>query len=110
MNMRNNIMGSEEPGYQVLPRSVLRKHNIDDDKTWTQKFIGTQKCNSEAVAKTNRNHVTKDPDSSTKDDSSTNIQRATHPTTVGDKGSTERCDSLGKQRGSNSNVVEPRSY
>ena len=50
LKMRNYIMGSEEPGYQVLPRSVLRKHNIDDDNTRKQKFIGTRKCDSEVVA------------------------------------------------------------
>ena len=108
--MRYYIMGSEEPGYQVLPRSVLRKDNIDDDNTRMQKFIGTRKCDSETVAKTNCNHATKDPDGSTKDDSSRNIQRTTHPTTVGDEGSIERGDGLGKQCGSNSMVVEPRSY
>ena len=90
--------------------SLLRKHNIDDDNTRKQNFIGTRKCNSDAVAKTNHNHATKDPDSSTKDDSSRNIQRTTHPTIVGDKGSIEHGDGLDKQRGSNSDKVEPRSY
>ena len=107
IKMRNYIMGSKEPGYQVLSRSVLRKHNIDDDNTRKQKFIGTQKCNSDAVVKTIHNHSTKDPDSSTKDDSSRNIQRTTHPTIVGDKWSIEHGDSLDKQRGSNREEVEP---
>ena len=108
--MRNYIMGSEEPGYQVLPRSVLRKQNIDDDNTRKQNFIGTRKCDLEAVAKISHDHVTKDPDGSTKDDSSKNIQRTTHPMIVDDEGSIERGDGLDKQRGSNSDVVEPRSY
>ena len=93
----------------VEPRSY-RKHNFDNDDIRKQKYIGTRKCNSEAVTKTNHNHVTKDPDGSTKDDSSKNIQRTTHPTTVGDEGSIERDDGLGKQRGNNGDVVEPRSY
>ena len=79
IKMRNYIMGSEEPGSQVLPRSVLGKHNFDDDDTWKQKCIGTRKCDPhpEAGAKICRNHATKDPDSSTKDDSSRNIRRTT---------------------------------
>ena len=108
--MRNYIKGSEEPGYQVLPRSVLRKHNIDDDNTRKQKFTGTRKYDSEASAKTIHNHATKDPDGSTKDDSSGNIQRTAHSTIVGDEGSMERGDGLDKQRGSNSDEIEPRSY
>ena len=43
--MHNYIMGNEEPGYQVLPMSVLGNENI-----WKQKFIGTRKHNSEAAA------------------------------------------------------------
>ena len=84
--------------------------NIDDDNTRKQKFIGTRKCDSEAVAKISHNHVTKDQDSSTKDDSSRNIQRTTHLTIVDDEGSVERGDGLDKQRGNNSDVVKPRSY
>ena len=108
--MRNYIMGSEEPGYQVLPMSVLRKHNIDDNNTRKQRFIGTRKCDSEAVAKTNHNHATKDPVCSTKDDSPRNIQRTTRPTIDGDEESMEHGDGPGEQRGNNSNVIEPRSY
>ena len=78
----------------------MGKHNIDDDNTRKQKFIGIRKCNSETVAKTNPNHVTKDPDGSTKVDSSRNIQRTTHPMIVGDKGSIERGDGHGKQHDS----------
>ena len=104
--MRNYIMGSEEPGYQVLPRSVLRKHNLDDDSTRKQNFIGTRKCDSEAVAKISHNHMTKDPDGSTKDGSSRNIQGTTHPTIVDDERCAERDDGLNKQCGSNSDMVE----
>ena len=39
------------------------------------------------------------------------MQRTTHHTIVGDEGNNiERGDGLGKQRGNNSDVVEPRSY
>ena len=102
MKMRDYIMGSEEPGYQVLPRSVLGKHNFDDDDTRKQKRIGTRKCNphSEAGAKLCRNHATKDPDSSTKDDSSRNIRRTTRPTTTGDEGVVDRGGDPSEQRGS----------
>ena len=52
-------MGNEEPGYQVLPRSVLSNDNIRK-----QKFIGTWKNNSEAA--TIAKHV-KDSDVSSSD-------------------------------------------
>ena len=39
-----------------------------------------------------------------------NVQRTTHPTIVGDEGCIERGDGLDKQRGSNSDLVEPQSY
>ena len=110
VKMRNYIMGSEEPGYQVLPRSVLRKHNFDNDNIRKQKYIGTRKCNSEAVVKSSHKHVAKDSDGSTKDDSSENIQGTTLPTTVGDEGSIECGHGFGKQCGNKSDVVEPRSY
>ena len=55
------------------------------------------------------NHATKDPDGSTKDGSSRNIQGTTHPTIVDDERCAERDDGLYKQRGSNSDMVEPRS-
>ena len=45
--MRNYIMGNEEPGYQVLPRSVLSNDNMIHIRK--QKFIGTRKHNSEAA-------------------------------------------------------------
>ena len=89
---------------------MLRKHNIDDDNTRKQNFIGTRKYDSEASAKLIHNHATKDPDGSTKDDSSGNIQRTARSTIVGDEGSMELGDGLDKQRGRNSDMVEPRSY
>ena len=110
IKMHNYIMGSEEPRYQVLPRSVLRKHNFDNDNTRKQKFIGTWKCNPEAVAKIYHNHVTKDPDGSTKDDSSRNIQSTTRPTITGDEGVAGRGDGPGGQCGNNRDVIEPQSY
>ena len=89
---------------------VLGKHNFDDDDTRKQKRIGTRKCDphSEAGAKICRNHATKDPDSSTKDDSSRNIRRTTRPTTTGDEGVVDRGPS--EQRGSAKEGIEPRSY
>ena len=110
LKMRNYIMGNEEPGYQDLPRSVLRKHNSDDDAIWKQKFIGTRKCNSEASAKMNHNHVTKDPEGSTKGVSSRNIQRTTRSKAVDDKGYKRRDNGRNRQHGDNSVVIEPRSY
>ena len=41
------IMGNEEPAYQALPRSVLSNH--DRAGIRKQKYIGTQKHNSEAL-------------------------------------------------------------
>ena len=108
IKMRNYIMGNEEPGYQVLPKSVLSKHNIASIRM--QKYIGTRKHNSEAVAKTSREHVAKDSDGSTKDVSSENIQGTTLHTTDGDERSTEHSDAGGKRRGNRNEVVEPRSY
>ena len=71
IKMRNYIMGSEEPGYQALPRSVLRDH--DTTTTQKQKFIGTREHDSEA-AKTGHEHMNKDSDGSTRDVSTKNIQ------------------------------------
>ena len=105
MKMRNYIMGSEEPGYQVLPRSVLSKHNVASIRK--KKYIGTRKHNSEAVVKTNHKHVTKDSDGSTKDVSSENIQGTTLHTTGGDERSIEHSDAGGKQCGDKNDVVEP---
>ena len=101
-------MGNEEPGYQVIPRSVLSNH--DTTSVRKQKFIGTRKHNSEAVAKTSHEHVVKDSDGSTKDVSIKNIQGTTLHTTGGDKGSIVSDDAKEKRRGDMSGVVEPRSY
>ena len=95
---------------RILMLVLLTKHNIDNDNTWKQNFIGTRKYDSEASAKIIHNHATEDPDGSTKDDSSGNIQRIARSTIAGDEGSRERGDGLDKQHGSNSNVIEPRSY
>ena len=109
LEMRNYIMGNEEPGYQDLPRSLLRKHNSDDDVIRKQKFIGTWKCDSEASAKTNHNHATKDP-GSTKGVSSRNIQRTTRSKAVDDEGNKRHDNDRNRQCGDNSVVIEPRSY
>ena len=89
---------------------VLRKHNSDDDNIRKQKFIGTRKYDSEVSAKIIHNHATEDPDGSTKGDSSGNILRTARSTIVGDEGSKGRGDGLSRQRGSNSEVIELRSY
>ena len=60
--LRNYIMGNEEPGYQVLPRSVLSSDNRMS--TRKQKFVGTRKQNSEAAAITKH---AKDSDASNSD-------------------------------------------
>ena len=94
IKMRNYIMGSEEPGYQVLPRSVLSKHNVANIRK--PKYIDARKHNSEAVAKMNHKHVTKDLDGSTKDVSSENIQGTTLHTSGGDERNIEYGDGGGK--------------
>ena len=105
--MRNYIMGSEEPGYQVLPRRVLGKHNFDDDDTRKQKRIGTRKCDPHSEAGASRNHATKDPGSSTKDDSSRNIRRTTRLTATCDEGVIDRGGDPSEQRGSAKEEIEP---
>ena len=106
--MRDYIMGNEEPGYQVFPRSVLSNH--DTTSIRKQNFIGTRKHKSEAVAKISHEHVAKDSDGSTKDVSMKNIQGTTPHATSGDEGSVDSDDAERKQRGNKSDVVEPRSY
>ena len=86
---------------------VLSKHNVAN--IWKQKYIGTRKHNSEAVAQMSHKHVAKDSDGSTKDVSSENIQGTTLHTTVGDERNIEHGDGGGKQRGDKIDVVEPRS-
>ena len=63
IKMCDYIMENEEPGYQVLPRSVLSNHTLAC--TWKQKYISTWKHNSEAVEETKHKHMTKDSDCST---------------------------------------------
>ena len=67
--MRNYVMGNEEPGYQVLPRSVLSNDNITGIRN--QKTIGTRKHNSEATK--NMGHA-KDSDASSGDHPVRNTQ------------------------------------
>ena len=108
LKMRNYIMGNEEPGYQDLPRSVLRKYDNDDDAIQKQKFIGIRKCDSEAS--TSHNNATKDLEGSTKDVSPRNIQRTKRSKNIDDRGYGRRDNDHNNQRGNKSVVVEPRSY
>ena len=108
IKMRNYIMGSEEPGYHALPRSVLGDHDMTS--IWKQNFIGTRKHNSEGVAKTRHGHVAKDSDGSTNDASIKNIHGTTTHTTVGDEGSIVGDVARKKRCGDMNSIVEPRSY
>ena len=103
IKMRNYIMGNEEPGYQVLPRSVLSNH--DTTSIREQKFVGTRKHNLEAVAKTSHVHIAKDSDSSIKDVSIKNIQGTTLHTMGGGKRSIDCDDAERKRRGNMSDVL-----
>ena len=100
--MRNYIMGNEEPGYQVLPRSVLGNENIRK-----QKFIGTRKHNSEAavIAK----HV-KDSDASSSDPHIEDIQGMSFNMSGSDDEQLSQPCSRAEQRHDVSREVEPRSY
>ena len=104
IKMRNYVMGVEEPGYQVLPRSVLSIH--DTKNTRKQKFIGTQKYNSEVV-KVGDEHMTKDSDGSTRDVAMKNTQGTSLYTTSDEIGDD---DTKGKRRGEMNRCVAPRSY
>ena len=68
--LRNYIMGNEEPGYQVLPRSVLSNDNRMSSRK--QKFVGTRKQNSEAATITKH---AKDSDASNSDSHKKERQR-----------------------------------
>ena len=81
--------------------------NHDTTSIQKQKFIGTRKQNSEAVAKTSHEHVAKDLDGSATDVSIKNIPGTTLHTTGGDKGSIVTDDAKEKRRGDISGVVEP---
>ena len=67
--MRNYVIGNEEPGCQVLPRSVLSNDIIA--KIQKQKTIGTRKHNSEAAKITG---CAKDSDASSIDPPVKNTQ------------------------------------
>ena len=101
-------MGSEEPGYQDLPRSVLRDH--DTTTTRKQKFIGTRKYHSEGVPKESYKHVAKDSDGSSGDVSTENIHGTTTQAMGGDEGSIGGDVASKKRPGSMNSVIEPRSY
>ena len=75
-----------------------------------QKYIGTQKHNSEAVEGTKHEHRIKDSDGSRSDDFLENIQGTTLQATGGDDKSAEQSDAEEEQRGDRNGVVEPRSY
>ena len=107
IKMRNYVMGIEEPGYQVLPRSVLSIHDATGIRK--QKFIGTRKHNSEAV-KMGQKHVTIDSDGSTRGVAIKNIHGTTLHTTGGDRVSIGGDDTKVKRRGKMDGGVEPRSY
>ena len=104
IKMRNYVMEVEEPGYQVLPRSVLRIHDTKGIRK--QKFIGTRKHNSEVV-KMGGEQVTKDSDASTRDVAIKNIQGTSLYTMSDDIGGD---DTKGKRRGKVNGCVAPRSY
>ena len=104
IKMRKYIIGVEEHGYQVLPRSVLSIH--DKKGIRNQKFIGTQKHNAE-VEKMGDEHVTKDSDGSTRDVAIKNIQGTSLYTKSVDIGGD---DTKGKRRGEMNRHVAPRSY
>ena len=98
IKMRNYIMGNEEPGYQVLPRSVLNNHGLTGIRK--QKFIGTWKYDSEA-AKTSHEHMSK---------ITKNIQGSSTQMKSDDEESIGDNNTNKKRRGNLSNVVESRSY
>ena len=91
IKMRNYIMGNEEPGYQVLPRSVLYNH--DTTSIRKQNFVGARKHNLEAVVKTSHEHMAKDSDGSIKDVSIKNILKTPSRRMIGGKRSID-CDDV----------------
>ena len=93
IKMRNYVLGNEEPGYQALPRSVLSIHDARGIRK--QKFIGTRKCNSEAV-KMGHKYMTIDLDGSTRDVAIKNIHGTYLHTTGGDRVSIGDDDIKGK--------------
>ena len=103
--MRNYVMGNEEPGYQVLPRSVLSNDNITGIRN--QKTIGTRKHNLEATK--NMGHA-KDSDASGGDHPVRNTQgMSSSMCGIGDK-RLNRPGVSAEQHDEVSRNVEPRSY
>ena len=103
--MHNYITGNEEPGYQTLPRSVLSNDNTIC--TRKQKFIGTRKHNSEAMAITKH---AKDSDASSSDSHIKEIQGTSFSMSGdGDEQSSQPCGQ-GQQYDGAGRDVEPRSY
>ena len=84
---------------------VLSNHNLAN--IWKQKYIGTQKHNSEVVEGTKHEHRIKDSDGSRSDDFSENTQGTTLQATGGDDKSAEQSDAKEEQCGDKNGVVEP---
>ena len=103
--MRNYIMGIEEPGYQVLPRSVLSNDNMMS--TRKQKFIGTRKHNSEAAAITKH---AKDSDASSSDSHIRETQGTSSSMSGDDDEQSSQPCGRDEQHDSAGREVEPRSY
>ena len=103
--MRNYIMGNEEPGYQVLPRSVLSNDNMMH--IWKQKFIGTRKHNSEAAAIVK--HV-KDSDGSSCDPHIKDTQGTSFNMSGSDDEQLSQPCRRAEQHDDVSHEVEPGSY
>ena len=103
--MRNYIMGNEEPGYQVLPRSVLSNDNIRVIRK--QKFVGTRKHNSEATKVIKH---AKYPDASSSDPHIKNIQRTSSNMCGSDDERLSQSCGRAEQHDDVSCKVEPQSY
>ena len=103
--MCNYIMGNEEPGYQVLPRSVLSNDNMMN--TRKQKFIGTRKHNSEAA--TIAKHV-KDSDASSSNPHIEDTQEPSFNMNGSDDEQLSQSCKRAEQHDDVSHEVEPRSY
>ena len=87
---------------------VLSNHDTHDTTSIRkQKSVGTRKHNSEAVVKTNHEHVAKDSEGSTKDVSMKIIQETTLHTTGGGKRSIGCDDTEKRRRGNMSDAVQP---
>ena len=103
--MRNYIMGTEEPAYQVLPRSVL-----SNDRTMSirnKKTVGTRKHNSEATK--SAQHA-KDSDGPSDEHPTRNTQ-GTSPSMGGiDDTLSNQPDGRAEWYDDVAQKVEPRSY